>query len=141
VLRLNALKKLEARIEVGVNYLEYSRVVGETWGEVKVFIESPDGKSLSEFNELLTRAVNDYKMAMEIWQNKIKYSSLFGHNTDVDVLRQAYWARASMWTGTAELILDPDKIEEALKEMPELLDKEDTLQRAWKETVGKILKR
>ena len=31
-------------MEIGINYANYSTVVGEAWGDVKIFIESPEGE-------------------------------------------------------------------------------------------------
>ena len=67
---MNAVKKLEARTEVGINYKEYSTAVGDAWGDVKVFVESPEGKRLPEFSFALMSAMGKYRLALDIWQDK-----------------------------------------------------------------------
>jgi hypothetical protein len=37
---IKALKKLEARTEIGVNFVDYDRAVSEIYPDVKVFLES-----------------------------------------------------------------------------------------------------
>ncbi|MGA2032168.1 MAG: hypothetical protein ABSG68_07935 [Thermoguttaceae bacterium] len=67
---LNAVKKLEARTEVGIGQKDYSTVVGEAWGDVKVFVELPDGKALPDLSFLLVSAMAKHKLALEIWEKK-----------------------------------------------------------------------
>ncbi len=62
---LNAVKKVEARTEVGINYKDYSTVVGEAWADVKIFTESPDGKKLPEFSFLLVSAMGKYRLTLD----------------------------------------------------------------------------
>jgi flagellar biosynthesis GTPase FlhF len=111
---LSVLKKLEARMEVGINYSAYGSVVGEAWGEVKIFVESEEGRKLQEFSELLVKAMDDYKLALDIWGKKIQYSSLYGDRADVEDLQQKCWSQASLRIRLAERMLDPAKVETAL---------------------------
>jgi hypothetical protein len=71
---LNLIKKLEARTEVGINFRDYSTIVGETWAEIKVFCESPDGELVPEFSQLLLSAISKYKLALDIWTGKIDFN-------------------------------------------------------------------
>jgi hypothetical protein len=130
---LNAVKKLAARVEVGVNYADYSSVVGGTWGDVKIFIESADGKKLSDFTMLLTRAIADYKLALEIWRDKIRYSSLYEKRSDVDVLQQACWMQADACIELAEGLLDGDDKAKALEIVASSLSKAKDLDAEWKQ--------
>ena len=68
---LNAVKKVQARTEVGVNLNNWSTIVGEAWGEVKVFAESPEGIELPELSFLLTSAMGKYKLALDAWQGEL----------------------------------------------------------------------
>ena len=129
---LNAVKKLEARVEVGVNYADYSRAVGEAWGDVKIFIESADGKSVPEFSLLLTKAIEDYKLASDIWQNKIQWPSLYGDRLDVETHQQACWTRAGTWIKLAESLLDVEKTESDLKAFAAAIKNEEDFDAAWK---------
>ena len=71
---LNAVEKLESRIEVGMNHGDYITLVGETWVAVKLFVESADGKSLPELSDLLRETMCCYKDGAEAWQKKIESS-------------------------------------------------------------------
>jgi hypothetical protein len=136
---LNALKKLEARTEVGVNYADYVKVVGETWGDVKIFIESPDGKSLREFSMLLTKAAADYKLALDIWHNKIEFPSLYG--LDAETLQQRCWTQAGKWIKSAESLLDADNTEEALEAVAALPANDEDLDAEWRGIEDRVLNR
>jgi hypothetical protein len=111
----NTVKRLEARTEVGINYADYSRAVGEAWGEVKVFVESPEGKAVPDFSLLLTNAIADYKTAITAWHWKIEWSSLDrGVSDALGELQQLCWERAGKRLQIAEALLDPEKTEKAL---------------------------
>jgi len=68
---LNALKKFEARTEVGLNISQYREALGDTWGQVKVFSESPDGKQYDEATKLFLSAITSYQTATTAWDNSI----------------------------------------------------------------------
>ena len=97
---LNALKRLQARVEVGVNYSNYSEAVGSTWGEVKIFIESQEGKELSDLNVHFTTAINLYKKAREEWQRKIE------GGLGMDSIMQKDWKEADDHIKDADMLLN-----------------------------------
>ncbi len=136
---LNAVKKVEARTEIGINYNDYSTVVGEAWGDVKIFIESPDGKKVPEFSMLLAKAMADYKSALDIWKWKIEFHTLYGGRADVEALHQRCWERAGKWIKLAEALLDADKTENALKEVAALPGNDEDLDAAWKAIQDRVL--
>lgn len=111
---LNTLKKFEAKIEVGINYHDYSSAIGDVWGEVKVFAESPEGRTMPDFSVALAKAVDDYKSGMEVWHHKIEYEILYDR-FKLEVLLQSCWHRASMRIKLAEALLDPEQTEKALE--------------------------
>lgn len=43
---IRALKKLEAKIEVGISYNDYSSALGGANFEVRMFLESPEAKEI-----------------------------------------------------------------------------------------------
>ena len=68
---LAALKKLEAFTEVGVTKMKYSEALGESWGDIKVFVES--SKARKEYPELvtmLTEAIQLHRDASNSWDDK-----------------------------------------------------------------------
>ena len=136
---LNAVKKVEARTEIGINYNDYSTVVGEAWGDVKIFIESPDGKKVPEFSMLLAKAMADYKSALDIWKWKIEFHTLYGGRADVEAVHKRCWERAGKWIKLAEGILDADKTENALKEVAALPGNDEDLDAAWKAIQDRVL--
>ena len=138
---LNVLKKVEARTEVGITFADYSTVVGQAWAEVKIFIESPAGKSLPEFSVLLTRAVADFKLALDIWQKRIRWPTLYGDRTDVEAIQQFCWMRAGTRIKLAESLLDVKKTEKALESFAALAGNDVDLDAKWKKVEDDILKR
>ncbi len=114
---LNVLKKLQAKTEVGIIYADYMRAVGDMWGDVKVFADSPDGKRLPELSSLAIRIVGDYKTAGEAWHWQIEYSfDKSGEKyTALGDMQQNSWKRADTRLRMAESLLDSDEVEQALK--------------------------
>ncbi len=137
---LNAVKKVEARTEVGIRYENYSTVVGEAWADVKIFIESPEGKNLQEFDTLLAKAIANYKLAADIWQNKIQWPTLYADRTDVEALQQECWIQAEGWITLAESLLDAKRTAKTLESMDEISGKAADLNAKWKDIEKKILK-
>lgn len=62
-----ALRKVEAMIEVGVRVVDYRRLVGETWFEVKLFLESPEAASNPKVTDGIRATMLAYKHAGAIW--------------------------------------------------------------------------
>lgn len=63
-----ALKKIEARIQAGINYPDYVVSVGEAMFSVNMFADSPDSKKHQELNEAIGKAMADYQLAGDIWK-------------------------------------------------------------------------
>jgi hypothetical protein len=139
---LNAVKKIAARVEVGVNYGDYSSVVGDTWGDVKIFIESSEGKKLPDFAMLLTKAIADYKLALDIWRDKIKFPTLYEKKqSDVDALQQLCWVQADACIELAESLLESDDKVKAMEVVAEALSKAADLDAKWAKIQNDILGR
>src|SRR6266481_3317406 len=54
---VNALKKLEAKIETGLTEREYSSALGETNFAVKMFLEAPEADKFPEFSRDIRAAM------------------------------------------------------------------------------------
>ena len=67
---LKALKKLNARVSVGVSYKDYPQALSETKYEVELFTESPAAKDLPEAAALMKSALKDYEEAYRLWRIK-----------------------------------------------------------------------
>lgn len=137
---LNALKKVEARTEVGVIYADYSKVVGEMWGDVKIFIESPDGKKLPEFNIILAKAAADYKLALDIWSARIQTTNPYFkfYRPEVEALQQRCWLRASIRIRLGQSLLDNEDIEGTLRAIEGIAERDDDLNEEWKKLEKRI---
>ncbi|KKL04674.1 hypothetical protein LCGC14_2613690, partial [marine sediment metagenome] len=110
---LNIVKKVGARTEVGINYTQYMEVVGQAWGDVKIFAESPEGEDLWELSFSLTAAIEQYKEALDEWQKKFDTQSA-AEKAACDELLQLNWQSAGVHTRRAESLLDPAECESVL---------------------------
>jgi hypothetical protein len=115
---LNAVKKVEARTEVGINYKDYSTVVGEAWAEVKLFAESPEGKKLPAFSFLLVSAMGKYKLTLAVLQEDEKRVQRHHNFTEVRLisnsLLQQCWGAAHRRIDMADLLLTTEDVAAAL---------------------------
>lgn len=66
-----ALKKIEAKTETGVTYLEYSKTVSDAKYAVNIFIESNENKNMP-FRNSITMIMNQYSWVVQIWRDKIR---------------------------------------------------------------------
>ena len=107
---LNVLKKVQARIEVGINYADYSTVVGEGWGEVKVFAESPEGKTVPDFSDMLVSAMAKYKLALDVWRSVIDAHEFIPARAFREVMRQECWQAAGRRLKVAESLISGDDV-------------------------------
>lgn len=110
---LNAMKKLDARIEVGINYTNYSEVVGESWGEVRIFVESPEGKEIPEFSQLMELMIDNHKKALDIWRSQINDDA---PKALVTIYRNLCWQVSSTQLKIAERLISPDVKLESISE-------------------------
>jgi hypothetical protein len=138
---IEALRRIEARVEVGVNYTDYSELVGNTWAEVKPFLQSKQGEELEELRLAFAEAIIAHKLALDIWRNKIEFDSLYGDEAEVNLHQQKCWVAASAWTELAGSLIDEtDKIT-ALEECSSLRDNAPKLEDEWNIIQKKILNR
>ncbi len=69
---LKSLKKVEAKIEVGVSYQGYPEVLSDAKDGVDLFLQSSEAKKSSKFTYHIVTAMDYYMTAEEIWD--IKYN-------------------------------------------------------------------
>lgn len=67
---LDALKKLQARVTVGISYADYCCELGDVLHRVDRFIESPAGRKSTQLSDHLKKAVGHYLMAQSLWKVK-----------------------------------------------------------------------
>lgn len=68
----DSLERLEAKIETGLTKIQYIKAVGNTWADVKPFVESKDAKRHAEVAECFILAMDDYRYAGEKWDEYIE---------------------------------------------------------------------
>lgn len=68
---LRALKKLEARVQVGISYRDYGPALGDAQFEVNQFLESPEAKEKSELAESIASVLGHYQFANVVWRHKV----------------------------------------------------------------------
>jgi hypothetical protein len=111
---LNALKKVQARAEIGVNHSQYSEVLGQAWADITIFLDSPEGKELWEFSRVLSKGVACYKKALADWNEKFEVNEPnLGIALDMSI--QWEWRDASYEIELGKKLLDPNSCESALK--------------------------
>jgi hypothetical protein len=64
---LMALKKLQAKVQVGISYKEYGPAVGDTKFPVNLFLESNEAKKDFKFTQAIKAAMKHYEGALEVW--------------------------------------------------------------------------
>ena len=69
---LEAVSRLESKVEAGVVYADYSKAVGDTKGTVDLFTESAAAKSYPKVAAGLSRAMRAYVMAGTFWKWQIE---------------------------------------------------------------------
>lgn len=81
---VNALKKLQAKTQVGITYKDYSPALAEAKYALNLFIESSQAKDFPELAETLSSAFETFAMAGEVWSAKFSGSSVssFGRKSD-----------------------------------------------------------
>ena len=90
---LEAMKKLQARIEIGLSYAEYRAKLGETWADVKPFVESGDSMQFPSFRTCILAAFHEFEAALKLWTMRIDYPTLI-RPQDYEADLQASWKLA-----------------------------------------------
>ncbi len=72
---IKALKKLRARTDIGINFVDYDKAISDVLPEVKVFIGSDEAKPMPEVRLLLGNAMDCYLKVRDIWGKSISSSS------------------------------------------------------------------
>lgn len=67
---LSAIRKLEARVSVGISYRDYYAPLADTKFEVESFVRGPNGAYNQEFTSRVSKALSHYQMAGSIWSLK-----------------------------------------------------------------------
>lgn len=88
ILAYKALKKVEARTEVGVSRRDYPEVIAEAKVAVNLFLESPESKTVPELTQSLEKAMKHYTDASNLWD-------VNNNHPDLNADFRDYWKWAS----------------------------------------------
>ena len=66
-----ALKKMEARVQSGIAYRDYSPALGETKFSVNVYLEDPEAKKDPELTSLIKRVMVHYEQAGFVFKESL----------------------------------------------------------------------
>ncbi len=91
---LERIARIEAKTEVGLVLAEYRKELGESWADIKPFVEGSEGRSCPAFSARLSLAVDHYQRAAKLWSEKITA----GHTATNwrEAAMQAEWAFATI---------------------------------------------
>lgn len=80
---IKALKKLEGRVEVGLNYREYAFSLADAKVETTMFLESNAARQQNVLAAQIRKIVDHYETARRVWQIKVTktedFGTAFGH--------------------------------------------------------------
>lgn len=145
---VKALKKLQARTEIGINFQDYDSAVSDVYPEVKVFIEATESKDMPELRLVLKNAIDCYLKVRELWSIKIGSDSP-AKQYEASILlitaQPLLWQVAAGNIAAANSLVestkeDLAKTQQMLAESLEKLDAEKALERA-KEQEAELLKK
>jgi hypothetical protein len=80
---VKALKRIEARADMGISYSEYVLSVADARVEVQMYLESPEARQKAVLTNLIKQILEHYETAREVWKNKVSRTqdlgTVFGH--------------------------------------------------------------
>jgi len=80
---VKALKRIEARADMGISYNEYVLAVADARVEVQMYMESHEAKQKAALTDLIKKILEHYETAREVWKNKVSRTqdlgTVFGH--------------------------------------------------------------
>jgi hypothetical protein len=68
---VRALQKLQARVEVGISYQDYTSALEDTKSEVNLFLQSPEAKKRLELTMTIEKAMRHYQAVTDVWKWKV----------------------------------------------------------------------
>jgi hypothetical protein len=64
---LATLKRLQSKVEVGMNFRDYSSALADTWADIKPLLEANDASASQRLAACLSEAIGYYKTAGDAW--------------------------------------------------------------------------
>lgn len=135
---VKALKKIQARTEIGTSFKDYDSAVSDAYPEVKVFIESRESEDMPELRRVLKNAIDCYLKVREVWSIKIDSDSpakQYEASTLLITAQPLLWQVAAGNISAANALIespkeDLPKAQQLLVESLETLDAARALERA-----------
>jgi formate-dependent nitrite reductase cytochrome c552 subunit len=107
-----ALKKVEARLQVGISYQDYTKLLGETLYQVNLFLESSESIQKPELTASIKKVLSHYREGQSLWDYKLisglshfrqsdplwpRIISLYpgAKHDDIDYTMQVIWKEAN----------------------------------------------
>ena len=87
-----ALKKIEAKTQIGISYIDYRRELGDVQYELNLFLEGKQAKQKPEITEHLKKAMMHYLNAAKVWEMTAEKGNIgfyspyvkYANPTDID---------------------------------------------------------
>jgi len=79
---VSALKKVEARLQVGISYQDYTKLLGETLHQVNLFLESPESTQKPELAQSIRNVFSYYMMIKTLSFNVDRGINLYSREDD-----------------------------------------------------------
>jgi hypothetical protein len=80
---VKSLKRIEARVDMGINYNEYVLAVADARVEVQMYLESHEAKQKTALTVIINKALEHYETSREVWKIKVSKTqdlgTVFGH--------------------------------------------------------------
>lgn len=80
---IKALKRIEARVDMGINYNEYVLAVADARVEVEMYLESSEARQKQALTNSIKKILEHYETAREVWKMKVSKTedigTVFGH--------------------------------------------------------------
>jgi hypothetical protein len=77
------LKRIEARVDMGINYNEYVLAVADARVEVQMYLESHEAQQKAALTAIIKKILEHYETSREVWKIKVSKTqdlgTVFGH--------------------------------------------------------------
>jgi len=110
---VKGLKKIEARTEIGVNYVDYDRAVSDLYPDVKIFLESAEARNLPELRALIANAMDCYLEVRRLWGITISGDGIKKYDASMTLItaQPVLWKTAGANISGATALLESSKDE------------------------------
>lgn len=120
---LVALKKLDAKIEIGINYLTYNTEVANVYADIRVFVESNESQKYPELLFVLNNISDCHLLAREKWGKSIySESRIEKFHAELWMVfgKSILWKTASVNVAYINVLFNstPEEVSTAIRRLP-----------------------